>query len=92
MRLLAASMLLYAGAALAGAAPLFAGTPDSKQPVTELSGQSAPSPRARTRIRITPDRRDGPLVRECDFHLVREARASGSYVVPRQRCWWTRQR
>jgi hypothetical protein len=59
---------------------------------SELSSQEARPPRARTRIRVTPLRRTGPLVRECDFRLVREVRAAGTYVVPQQRCWWTRAR
>jgi hypothetical protein len=59
---------------------------------SEVSSQNVRQPRARTRITVTPARRAGKLVRECDFRLVREVRASGAYVVPHQRCWWTRQR
>ena len=52
---------------------------------TNISSQSRRPRRARTRIIIRPARE---FHRECDFRLVREVRASGTYVVPRQRCWW----
>ena len=52
---------------------------------TEASSQTVRPRRARTRITIRPARE---FHRECDFRLVREVRASGTYVVPRQRCWW----
>ena len=29
-------------------------------------------------------------VRRCDFRLVREARPSGTVIVPRMGCWWAR--
>jgi hypothetical protein len=35
----------------------------------------------------------GPnAVRLCDFRLAQERRPSGTVIVPRQRCWWARQR
>jgi hypothetical protein len=55
--------------------------------VSDLSSQDVR--RAPTRITVRPA---GKLVRECEFHLAREVRANGTYVIPRQRCWWTRQR
>jgi hypothetical protein len=34
----------------------------------------------------------GPnAVRECDSRLVQEYRPSGTVIVPRMWCWWTRQ-
>jgi hypothetical protein len=75
------------------AAPVAAGAerPGVTAP-SEISSQNVRQRRARTRITVTPSRRAGKLVRECDFRLVREVRASGAYVVPWQHCWWTRQR
>jgi hypothetical protein len=93
MRKLVASILVLASAALADLA-MAAGTTGERAStaiVTDLSSQSA-SQRARTRIRVTPMQRTGKLVRECDFRLVREVSARGSYIVPRERCWWARQR
>ena len=86
--LIVAPVLLLASMMLGGATPAMA-APASTQAVaaTDLSGQSVRAKRARTRIRVTPARR---LVRECDFRLVREVSARGSYIVPRQRCWWAR--
>jgi hypothetical protein len=55
--------------------------------VSDLSSQDASPQGARTRIRVTPA---GKLVRECSFRLVREVSTRGTYIVPHQRCWWTR--
>jgi hypothetical protein len=89
MRTAVASLLVLAAVALNGATPAPAGSAGAERAsgaaVTDLSAQSAVPRRARTRIRVTPARR---LVRECSFRLVREVRASGTYVVPHQRCWW----
>jgi len=93
MRTRVALLVMLAGAALLGAAPA---TASADRPVaaapSDISGQTVRQRRARTRITVTPARRGGKLVRECSFRLVREARASGTYVVPHQRCWWARQR
>jgi hypothetical protein len=89
MRMVVASCLLLISAAATSAAAAPAG--DGHRPAAtahDLSGQAESPPRARVRIRVTPARR---LVRECDFRLVREVRAGGTYVVPRERCWWARQ-
>lgn len=59
---------------------------------SDVSSQNVRPGRARTRITVTPTPRSGRFVRECDFRLVREVRAAGTYIVPRQNCWWTRQR
>ena len=76
-------------AVLVGAPPAAAGSADAERPaLSELSSQQQRQ-RARTRITVRPA---GRIVRQCDFRLVREVRASGAYVVPWQRCWWTRQR
>jgi len=83
--------VVLATAALFGA-PATAASTKRVPAATEFSSQNAQPPRARTRIRVSPARRTGKLVRECNFRLVREVRASGSYVVPRQHCWWARQR
>jgi len=84
MRRLAASILVLAALVCAPAtarAELL-----SVAAVTDLSAQPR-TQRAPTRVTVTPARR---LVRECDFRLVREVRATGVYVVPRERCWWAR--
>ena len=84
---------MLAGITMLAAAPVAVG--GERPGVTahsEVSSQSVRQSRARTRITVTPSRRAGKLVRECDFRLVREVRASGAYVVPWQHCWWTRQR
>jgi hypothetical protein len=87
--LIVAPVLLLVGVMLGGAPAAMAGPAAAQVAATDLSAQAARQ-RARTRIRVTPLRRGGTLVRECSFRLVREARASGSYVVPQQRCWWAR--
>jgi hypothetical protein len=84
-----ASALLLAGANHGGTTAAMAA---STATITDASSQTASPPRARTRIRVTPAIRAGKLVRECDFRLVREVSARGTYIVPRERCWWARQR
>ena len=79
---LASAALLGAGTALAGGKSAAAGAAAA---ATDFSSQSSREDRARTRIRVTPTRR---IVRQCSFRLVQEVRASGTYVVPRERCWW----
>jgi hypothetical protein len=95
MRLGIAAFLLSAatlpGVATATSAPPKTVRP-SAAPLTELSSQDTGQRRARPRIRITPPRQRDRLVRQCDFRLVREVRASGTYVVPQLHCWWARQR
>jgi hypothetical protein len=77
-------------AVLIGAPPATAGSADTERPaLSDMSSQQQQRPRARTRITVRPA---GRIVRQCDFRLVREVRASGTYVVPWQRCWWSRQR
>jgi hypothetical protein len=86
-------LVMLAGIALVGAAPAAADTGRAiVMAPSDVSSQSTAPRRARTRITVTPARRTGKLVRECDFRLVREVRANGTYVVPHQRCWWARQR
>lgn len=70
------------GAFMLGAAPAPA-APVSKsaQVATEFSSQ------ARPRLRVRPGRL---LYRECNFRLVQQARPDGTFIVPRQRCWWVR--
>ena len=55
---------------------------------TDVSGQTR-SARAQTRIKVYPMR---DMVRACEFWLAQEVRPSGTYVVPRQHCWWTPKR
>lgn len=64
-------------AAPAPAAPLSKGV----QAATEFSAQ------ARPRLRVRPGRL---LYRECNFKLVQQTRPDGTFIVPRQRCWWVR--
>jgi hypothetical protein len=86
MRALAiASLLAVTSIAGASVAPGQAPSAAAQAAPTEASSQRARAPRARTRITVSPIRR---FHRECDFRLVQEVRASGTYVVPRQRCWW----
>lgn len=70
---------LVLAAAPAAAAPVS----DGVQAVTEFSSQA----RARPRLRVRPGRL---LYRECNFRLVQQARPDGTFIVPRQRCWWVR--
>ena len=85
---LVASVLLLASVAFDRATVAIAGPQSLRSAAaSDVSSQNASPQRARTRITVRPGRK---LVRECDFRLVREARASGIYVVPRQRCWWAR--
>jgi hypothetical protein len=51
----------------------------------EISAQSRRPP---TRFRVYPGRR--LLYRDCDFHLARQWRPSGTVIVPVQHCWWVR--
>jgi hypothetical protein len=44
--------------------------------------------RGRPRIRVTPDPRS--FKRDCVAWYEQEWRPSGTVVVPRMRCWWTR--
>ena len=86
--LVVVSVLLLVGVACDGRTAAMAGPEAAhRAAAADLSSQSTRPSRARTRIRVTPVRK---LVRECDFRLVREVRAGGRYVVPRQRCWWAR--
>jgi len=71
--------VLVFGAAPAAAAPVS----DGMRAATEFSSQA----RARPRLRVYPGRL---LYRECDFRLVRQTRPDGTFIVPRQRCWWVR--
>ena len=87
MRIGLALVLVMAAAVLIGAGTAEAAEPRAAVSASELSSQEVRSPRARTRIRVTPSR---PLYRQCDFRLVREVSARGTYIVPRQRCWWVR--
>lgn len=93
MRISILPSLVLLGAALASAPPAIAGSANAGRPAlsapSDVSSQTDRQRRARTRITVTPR---GRLVRACDFRLVREVRASGTYVVPWQRCWWTRVR
>jgi hypothetical protein len=89
MRIAILPALVLLSAVSASAPQATAGTADTERPaLSDLSSQQQ-RPRARTRITVRPA---GRVVRQCDFRLVREVRASGTYVVPWQRCWWTRQR
>ena len=56
---------------------------DGAWAMTEFSSQA----RSRPRLRVRPGRL---LYRECDFRLVQQARPDGTFIVPRQRCWWVR--
>ena len=85
--LIVAPVLLLASVMLGDTSPVVAAPASTPAATTDLSSQTVRPKRARTRIRVTPARR---LVRECDFRLVREVSARGSYIVPRQRCWWAR--
>ena len=85
---LVASVLLLVGVMVDGRTAAMAGSEAApRAAVTDLSSQDVSAQRAPTRITVRPARK---AVRECDFRLVREIRASGAYVVPRQRCWWAR--
>jgi hypothetical protein len=49
--------------------------------------------RARTRIRVTPNRYENPgpnAVRQCTSWLAEEYRLSGTVIVPHVSCWWER--
>ena len=86
--LIIASIMLLVGIAFSGAETAKAQSAHKQAAgVSDISGQSTRAKRARTRIRVTPARR---LVRQCEFHLAREVRASGTYIVPREHCWWAR--
>jgi len=90
MRIAILSALVLLSAAFTGTPAAVAGSADTERPaLSDMSSQQQQRPRARTRITVRPA---GRIVRQCDFRLVREVRASGTYVVPWQRCWWTRQR
>lgn len=91
MRGLAVALaLLLVGAMPDGGTAAMAGNERAQRAAaTDLSSQNGSPARARTRITVRPASR---LVRECDFWLAREVRPSGTYVVPRQRCWWARRR
>ena len=71
--------VLVLGAAPAQAAPVS----DGARAATEFSSQR----RARPRLRVYPGRL---LYRECTFRLVQQTRPDGTFIVPRQRCWWVR--
>ena len=89
MRIAILPALVLLSAAFASTPQAVAGSAGTERPaLSDVSSQQQPR-RARTRITIRPA---GRLVRQCDFRLVQEVRASGTYVVPWQRCWWTRQR
>jgi hypothetical protein len=89
MRIAILPALVLLSAAFASPPPAIAGSAGAERPaVSDVSSQQQRQ-RARTRITVRPP---GRVVRQCDFRLVREVRASGTYVVPWQRCWWTRQR
>ena len=77
------------GAVLLSTPPAIAGSAGAERPALSDVSSQQQRQRARTRITVRPA---GRVVRQCDFRLVREVRASGTYVVPWQRCWWTRQR
>ncbi len=49
---------------------------------SDVSSQSRPP-----RLRVYPGRM---LYRDCDFRLVQVSRPDGTFIVPRQRCWWVR--
>ena len=67
-----------------GAAPVPAASlSDGVRAATEFSSQA----RSRPRLRVRPGRL---LYRECDFRLVQQTRPDGTFIVPRQRCWWVR--
>jgi hypothetical protein len=76
------ALALAAPAAAEPASKVLRGTASA---AFEFSSQER-QPRAR--LRVYPGRR--MLSRECSFRLVQEWRPSGTYVVPRQRCWWVR--
>jgi len=70
---------------------------------TEFSAQERVRPQIRVRPRIwstppiypspAPYNYPGPnAVRACTDWLAVEHRPSGTVIVPRERCWWTRQR
>lgn len=86
--------------------PAAAASPAAREPaaarITDLSAQSRRPP---ARIRVTPRPREGsspyppanPVAypgpnarRECAARYVREARPSGTVIVPRMNCWWVR--
>jgi hypothetical protein len=67
------------GSAPAAAAPVSEGV----QAMSEFSSQA----RSRPRLRVRPGRL---LYRECNFRLVQQRRPDGTFLVPRQRCWWVR--
>ena len=68
------------GAWIIGPAPAIAAPASKAAPaISDVSSQS--------RLRVYPGRL---LYRECDVRLVRVTRPDGTFIVPRQRCWWVR--
>jgi hypothetical protein len=86
--------LVAAGLIVLGtpAPPAFAQTAADQQVRTRVA-EAAPRTRARTRIRVTPDRYASPgfnAVRQCTSWLAEEYRPSGTVIVPHVDCWWER--
>jgi hypothetical protein len=86
--------------------PQGVGTPARHLGAGAFAQEGAPIRRPRARIIVrpraapatgiypspTPYAYPGPnAVRDCDSRLVQEYRPSGTVIVPRMWCWWTRQ-
>lgn len=84
MRWIVAIAAAFSALALGGEAMA---APVTKQAAAsaEISAQSRRPP---TRFRVYPGRR--LLYRDCDFHLARQWRPSGTVIIPVQHCWWVR--
>jgi len=99
-----ASLVLACGASAAAPGDRHAG---ARQRLTPGIFAQEPARRPRPRITVRPRPAPsatgiypsplpyaypGPnAVRECDSKLVEEHRPSGTVIVPRMWCWWTRQ-
>lgn len=92
-----ARTLTLAGLVAAALAAAVGTTPAQAQLLPFLFGlvdpnaPAEPPPRSRIEVRPLPQSEPGPnSVRQCTAWLAEEHRPSGTVVVPRMHCWWTR--